>query len=379
MIPKPNRARLNRARLNRTGLNRTEVAVSVLAAVLLQLEIWVFDPDGSQPARAALALIAAGALALMRSKPFLAYLVNGFAVYGLIGLGVPSDFYQWTNFAALVMLSTRDKLRPTLVGLALGFVGIAFYFWRFPGEGNVWTMLFVMALYLVGVLIGRAQQNRLREEVLRGERDLSEARLAVRAAEAELVDERTRIARELHDIVGHAVNLMVVQAGAGERATDAVIAAQTFRTIANTGRSALLDLDRMLSVLAGESPRSALPTLAGLKDLVDEFRTSGLEIEAEFKGDLDRVPASIGLAGYRIVQEALTNVLKHSRASTVDVVVEAASDLRISVADDGTGGDPEPGRGMRGMKERAELHGGSLSFSSSPEGGLLVETRIPLP
>ncbi len=361
--------------------NRTDLTLSLLGAILLQLEVWVFDPLEPRWARALLSLIAAGALALMRRFPFGSYLVNGFSVYGLIALGVPSDYYQWTNFIALVLMATRTAFWRSLTGLALGFGGIAFYFIRFPEEGSAWTMLFVMALYLAGWLVGRAQQTRVREEELRSERDLSEARLAVKAAEAELANERNRIAQELHDIVGHAVNLMVVQAGAGDRVftSDPEAARRSLQAIANTGRAALADLDRMLGILSESDSRSSLPNLEGLAALCEEFREAGLSISTEIADDVSRVPSSISLAGYRLVQEALTNVLKHSKATEVQVKVDVTDELSIVVADNGRGGEPNPGRGLRGMTQRAELHGGRVSFSSPGSGGFRVESRIPLP
>ncbi|MGH9896429.1 MAG: sensor histidine kinase, partial [bacterium] len=277
------------ARLRKLSYNRTEVAVTLLAAILLQLEVWVFDPEGSQVARSLISVIAAGALVFLRAYPFGAYLANGLAVYALIGLGVPSDYYQWTNFIALVLMASRSPLGRSLVGLFLGFVGITFYFVRFPEEGDGFaTAGFVMALYLAGWLVGRALLGRVREEQLRSERDLTQARLTAQEAKEELAGERTRLARELHDIVGHAVNLMVVQAGAGERVlpNNPDEARSTFKSIGDTGRTALADLDRMLNLLASDSSRDALPTLSRLEELCREFSLSGLPVELAVNGDL---------------------------------------------------------------------------------------------
>jgi signal transduction histidine kinase len=112
--------------------------------------------------------------------------------------------------------------------------------------------------------------------------------------------------------------------------------------------------------------------------LCRSFDDTGLQVELETSGDLGRVPPSVGLAGYRIVQEALTNVLKHARASRAVVVVEVDEALAVSVTDDGTGGVVIPGRGLRGMTERVELHGGALNFGPVTGGGFRVECRIPL-
>ena len=352
---------------SKLSFNRAEVAVSLLAAILLQLEVWLFEPGPPAVARALVSLVAAGALAFLRAYPFGAYLVNGVAVYGLIAIGYPSDYYQWTNFIALVVMASRSPLGRSLGGLLLGFAGIAFYFIRFPDEGDGFiTAAFVMALYLAGWLVGRAQ--------------LSRTRLAAQEAQSELAEERTRLARELHDIVGHAVNLMVVQAGVGDRIfdSDPAAARMTLKSIADTGRAALADLDRMLNVLSSGSSRKALPTLAQLNELCTEFSRSGLPVNLTIDGDPQRVPASVSLAGYRLVQEALTNALKHAAATKVAVEVVIDHDVTIRVTDDGHGGEPQLGRGLRGMVERAQLHGGTVQFGTGSNGGFMVESRIPL-
>ncbi|HEY7565751.1 MAG TPA: sensor histidine kinase [Acidimicrobiia bacterium] len=352
---------------SKVAFNRAEVAVSLLAAILLQLEVWLFDPGPPALGRALVSVVAAGALAFLRSYPFGAYLLNGVAVYALIAIGYPSDYYQWTNFIALVVMASRSPLGRSLAGLFLGFAGITFYFIRFPEEGDgLITAAFVMALYLAGWLVGRAQLGR--------------SRLAAQEAQSELVEERTRLARELHDIVGHAVNLMVVQAGAGERIfdTDPAMARTTLKSIADTGRTALADLDRMLNLLAGGGSRQALPTLAQLDELCREFSRSGPPVDLTIEGDLQRVPASVSLAGYRLVQEALTNTLKHAAATKVAVNVVIDNDVTIRVTDNGRGGKPQIGRGLRGMVERAELHGGTVRFENDSDGGFVVESRIPL-
>lgn len=355
------------ASLSKPSFNRAEVAVSLLAAILLQLEVWLFEPEGAQIARSIISVLAAGALIFLRSYPFGAYLTNGLAVYALIGLGVPSDYYQWTNFIALVVMASRSPLGRSLAGLLLGFAGIAFYFIRFPDEGDGFiTAAFVMALYLAGWLVGRAQ--------------LSRTRLVAQEAQSELIEERTRLTRELHDIVGHAVNLMVVQAGVGDRVfdSDPAAARKTLKSIADTGRAALGDLDRMLNVLSSESSRDALPSLARLEELCNEFSASGMPVDLTITGDRERVPASVSLAGYRLVQEALTNALKHSAATKVEVEVAIDDHITIRVADNGRGGQPEIGRGLRGMMERADLHGGRFRYGPGADGGFVVESRIPL-
>ncbi|MEX0667398.1 MAG: ATP-binding protein, partial [Acidimicrobiia bacterium] len=147
---------------------------------------------------------------------------------------------------------------------------------------------------------------------------------------------------------------------------------------AATGRAALSDLDRMLDLLQGVPQRSPLPGLLELDDLCQTVASPGLTIELAVEGDPKRVPSSLGVATYRIVQEGLTNVIKHARASRVSVRVKIADDLTISVADDGIGGDAEPGRGLRGIRERAALHGGTVVHGPVEPRGFELRCRLPL-
>lgn len=357
-----------------------ELVLSAMAVVLVQLEIWVFDPGGPMAARVLAGLVAGGSLAFLRSSPFLAYLANGVAIYTLILLGFPSDIYQWTNFAALFAMATRTTFGPALVGLILGLIGVGGYFLRFPNEGGLILAGAIGAIWTTAWFAGRAQYSRFREAKLQTERDLGRAQLTTQQARMELDEQRNRIARELHDIVGHAVNVMVVHAGAGEglATSDPTRARAAFSTIAATGRTALADLDRMLAVLQGDQPRDPLPGLDGLSELCQGFVATGLAVELKIVGDPSRVPASTALAGYRIVQEALTNVLKHAEARKATVEIEVGDVLQVSVTDDGRAGSVVAGRGLQGMTERVEIHGGVLAFGPVVEGGFRVEGRIPL-
>jgi signal transduction histidine kinase len=357
-----------------------ELVLSAVAVLLIQLEIWVFDPGGPVAARALAGLVAGSSLAFMRASPFGAYLANGVAIYVLIALGYTSDLYQWTNFAALFALATRTPLKQALIGLLLGLIGVGAYFVRFPNEGGLVLAGAVGAVWTAGWFAGRVQFARWREARLQSERDLTRAELVAQQARMDLDEQRNRLARELHDIVGHAVNVMVVHAGAGDGivASDPDRARAAFATIANTGRSALADLDRMLEVLQGDTPREPLPGIDRVAELCRGFVDTGLKVDLETSGDVGRVPPSVGLAGYRLVQEALTNVLKHARATRVIVVVEVDEALRVSVTDDGAGGMVLPGRGLRGMIDRVEVHGGVLEFGPVASGGFRVQARIPL-
>ena len=360
------------------GRHFPELVLAGVPTILILLEIWVFEPGNELP-RSVAGVAAGGSLYWIRRHPFTAYLANGLALFALIGLGNPSDFYQWTNLVALFGVASRvDSLRA-LIALGLGWAGVIFYFLRFPREGGLILGGAVVAIWTAGWFAGRAQFARIRETELIRERDLSRAELAAQQARAELDAERSRIARDLHDIIGHAVNVMVVHAGAGRVNTPAGSESRAvFDTIAATGRAALSDLDRMLDVLQGVPERSPLPGLLELDELCQTVQGPGLTVELALEGDPRRVPSSLGVATYRIVQEALTNVIKHARASRASVRVRIGEDLTIIIADDGVGGEAKPGRGLSGIGERAALHGGTVVHGPGEPRGFELRCRLPL-
>jgi signal transduction histidine kinase len=357
-----------------------EVILALVAAILILIEIWVMDGDDRLIARSVAGIIAAGSLAFLRQRPFEAFLVNGFAIFALIALDEPSDFYQWTNLVALYGAAARVDTRRALFALGFSLAGVAAYFLQFQFEGGAVLAGFVVAMWTAGWFAGRAQLARTREVESQRERDLSRAELVAREARIELEAARNQIARDLHDVVGHAVNVMVVHAGAGHRALpDNPEQARTaFTTIGEVGRAALADLDRMLDVLEGQPERTPLPGLEQIDDLCRQVENSGMVVDYSLSGDATRVPSSLGITSYRIAQEALTNVVKHARARRVSVFVTVDHDLRLRVVDDGVGGPALPGRGLRGMEDRAALHGGTVSYGPTPDRGFELAARFPL-
>ncbi|MFE6197429.1 sensor histidine kinase [Streptomyces sp. NPDC057838] len=206
-------------------------------------------------------------------------------------------------------------------------------------------------------------------------------RLAALEERTEQLLERTRIARELHDSIGHALTLAVVQAGAARAAGDPAFTDRALSAIEETGRAALEDLERVLGVLrASEKPVSGRPTLADAGRLLESARASGAEVDAEVTGPLDAVPGPVSREGYRILQEALTNVLRHAGAVPVRVRVRVADGtLVLAVRNPLPAGTPVPGRGsgLRGIRERAALLGGRAR--TGPDGGgWQVHAELPL-
>ncbi len=357
-----------------------DLVLVLVASLLILLEIFAFQPAPGQFGRAAVGLVAAGSLATVRSRPFASYLVNGAAVYGLIALGQPSNFYQWTNLAALFVAATRVTRGRALLVLVLGWAGVTFYFIRFTGVNQLPLAGASLVTWSATWFAGRSQYSRTRELEVTRQRDVTKAELETQRAHLELERERTRIARDLHDVIGHAVNVMVVHAGAGEGAiqTNPIQARKAFATIADTGRKALADLDRMLDLLRGEAETRPIYGVADLKRLCDGVRNPDLGVSLVIEGDVNRISPSLGATLYRICQEALTNVIKHSNARNVQVTIRLNHGLMLEVADDGIGGSGSPGRGLLGIEERARLHVGTVEYGPKGSGGFSLRCRFPL-
>ncbi len=224
-------------------------------------------------------------------------------------------------------------------------------------------------------------EERARQAVERRETEMREA----------VVEERARIARELHDAVGHTVNVLVVHAGAGRVAAgrDPQRAATALGEIESIGRSALSDIDRLLGLLRDDDEAERVPThsLGDVPALVERIRTTGLGVELSMPETLPRIPIATGAAAYRIVQEGLTNAIKHAGPASVVVTIETDVDLRLTIEDDGRGagaissdtGTDRLGRGLIGMRERASLLGGELEAGPRVGGGYRVHAHLPLP
>jgi signal transduction histidine kinase len=226
------------------------------------------------------------------------------------------------------------------------------------------------------ILIGRIVFNRRRRLVL--DRELA-AREAVTSG-------RTQIARELHDVVAHSMSVMIVQAGAARTVIerDPAAAQQAISRVEETGRAGLAEMRRLIGVLtdAAETASTApMPGLAELDPLLDTVRAAGLPVEVVRTGTPRTLPAGADLAAYRLIQESLTNALKHAGPANARVAMDFAADrLTIEVTDDGRGPATEPGigRGLIGMRERVGVFGGTLTTGERPGGGFVVRAEIPV-
>jgi signal transduction histidine kinase len=237
---------------------------------------------------------------------------------------------------------------------------------------------------LVGFAIAWWLGDRSRRAALVAAAHKAEAAEAARRAAAE---ERARIARELHDVVAHAMSVIAVQAGTGRYVIDDApdVARSALESIETTSRGALQEMRRLLSVLRAEDDSEVgvrpAPGLDELEELVAGTADSGVAVELAVEGERRPLPPGVDLCAYRVVQEALTNVRKHARAHRASVTVQYAStSVEVEVQDDGIGdlGRAPGGHGLIGMRERVELYGGELVVGAAPGGGYRVRASIPV-
>jgi signal transduction histidine kinase len=238
-------------------------------------------------------------------------------------------------------------------------------------------VVFLAAAWLLGDSLGsrRAYVREIEEKADRLERE--------REAHARqlVAEEQARIGRELHDVVAHALSVIVIQAAAADDVfdTDPALAREPIRAIEGAARSALGDLRRVLGLLHEGTPLEPQPGLERLDELVGRVRSTGLDVALSVEGHPRPLPAAVDLSAYRIVQEALTNTLKHAHATHATVHVRYGDRLVVEVRDDGRGADgADAGRGLVGMRERASMLGGSVAAGAAPGGGYLVSAELPL-
>ena len=246
-----------------------------------------------------------------------------------------------------------------------------------------WTTLILSLAWFFGVALGSrtAQTRELRERVAAAEQD---QQIALERAAA---DERSRIARELHDVVAHSVSVMVVQASGVRRLLheDQEREREALLSVEQIGREALTEMRRMLGVMrAGEERTAELapqPGLRNLDRLIAQLEEAGLDVSLRIEGERPELPAGIDLSAYRIVQEGLTNTLKHAKGAHADVVVRYADDgVEVEIVDDGPGmnGSSSDGHGLVGMRERVALYGGTLDAGPRDGGGFVLRAQLPV-
>lgn len=303
---------------------------------------------------------------------------------GIGGLGVLVALYS-------VGAHTSDR-RRSILGFAFALAGVAVVYLVTPTGFDLGGMLSNYVLFGTAWILGdnlqtrRAYVRSLEERAL-----LSEAAVREEARQA-VTAERTRIARELHDVVAHSVSVMVVQAGAARRvlAKDPDRASEAMASIESTGRQSLNELRRLLGMLrraeGAETGRDPQPTIEHLDVLVTQTRDAGLPVTLSVEGRPRPLAPGVDLSAYRIVQEALTNAIKHAGPARAEVrLCYGTQTLELVVSDDGRGAGSEDvettgtaGHGILGMRERVSVFGGDLHVGNRPGGGFTVRASLPL-
>jgi signal transduction histidine kinase len=286
---------------------------------------------------------------------------------------------------ASFLLGQVPDVRQARIGLLVVLGGALVVVSNDPNH-SAGDFVFLPVVFAIAWLAGYALRERS-EQAEAAERRASVAELEREAAaRVAVAEERARIARELHDVVAHAVSVIVLQVGAirhnlpDELEHDKA----ALKGVEDTGRSALAEMRRLLGALRREGDDVALapqPGLDALEPLLDGFRRAGLPVRLQIDGEPVPLPPTLDLSAYRIVQEGLTNALKHAHAGQADVIVRYAPDrLEIDVRDDGRGGAPSDGlgHGLVGVRERVKIYGGEMTAGAAAGGGFALSTSLPL-
>jgi signal transduction histidine kinase len=289
------------------------------------------------------------------------------------------------GMAAALLLGNLDDRARSRAGLAVVVAGAVIVVANDPRE-SAGEFLSVSVLVMVAWLLGYLLRERAQQAAAAERRAARAERERETAARLGVAEERARIARELHDIVAHAVSVMVLQVGAVRHNLPPSLAQETdaLKDVEQTGRTALAEMRRLLGAMREERDAAEMapqPGLGSLDALFTQIRRAGLPVELHVEGEPLTLPRALDLSAYRIVQEGLTNALKHAGASRADVALRyGASDLRIEVRDDGRGAAAGDGlgHGLVGIGERVKLYGGEMAAGSDNGHGFVLRTRLPL-
>jgi signal transduction histidine kinase len=355
-------------------------ALAATVAALGLLEVWANAGIHPKSAAAACELVLGLALAWRRQFPLATIVAVSAAGTAEAVAGVPlqQPIVPLLVFViAVYSVVTHATRERALAGAAVILVAIALQtVSQHRGVGNfVFPLVFLVGAWIAGRTI---YARTARTEELEREQD----ERALAAAE----EERRRIARELHDILAHSLGVLVLQAGAAEQVLerDPARAREVLHSIRATGQEAIDELSTLLALEHGklEHLREPQPSLADLERLLAKTREAGLPVELEIEGERRELPAALELSAYRIIQEGLTNALKHAGAHQARAVLRyGRHDLELEVNDDGAGQANGRGsrRGLAGIGERVSVFGGHFEAGPRPEGGWRLRATLPLP
>jgi signal transduction histidine kinase len=374
----------------RPALPRPGAVDARLGAVLViagQFDVWVGGSSGSPAAAAALIALATVPVAWRRRWPLTVLVM---ATLGLGGLAIVEEDQAGVTaaFAALLgSFTVGREVDPPRTWAAPALLVTLFVSSLVIAEGTLNDLVFGGFLYVGAWGLGRVLRMRSSDvrELTQRATQLEHER--EERAKAAVADERARIARELHDVVSHSISVVTIQAQAGRRRLPPEHQREIddLRAVEDTARQAMVELRRLFGVLRADGDQPSLapaPGMRELEQLVARTRAGGLQVDLTIEGERPRLAPGIDLAAYRILQEALTNILKHAGAARSTVTIRyTQSAVELCVEDDGNGAPletNEQGHGLVGMRERVSIYGGTLETASRPGGGFRVLARLPL-
>jgi signal transduction histidine kinase len=369
-------------RLRRISPLTVDLGLGALFVVIVAVEAAGEPMDGASIGLlTVLTLILASCIVLRRRIPFAALVIAAVALAAESFLQVATEFSPLATLVCAYSVGQYATPARARWGTLIIVAGVVGFFAATPGlhrtdPANLFSVLLV---WLVAWGVGYSAARR-RDEQERARQALERQVIA---------EERVRVSRELHDVVGHTVNLLVVQAGAARLMVDSdpAMTRSLLQGMENTGRATLADLDRVLATLrpdptdGSQDGASPAPGLAQLPELVGRFQDSGVDVRLTLDPAL-RLPRDLDLSAYRIVQEALTNTLKHAAPCSATVIVERRNgSLIVEVSDTGPGvkATDRSGRGLVGIAERVSLCGGMLEHGDGEHGGFRLRAVLPVP
>ena len=284
--------------------------------------------------------------------------------------------------AAVLLGNVRNEVQARL-GLLIVVGGSAIVVADKPDHATG-ELVFIPVLFAIGWLAGFALRERGAQAEAAEERAAQAERERDIASRLAVAEERARIARELHDVVAHAVSVMVLQVGAVRHGLPEAEDRDALESVEHAGRTALTEMRRLLVAMRSDGESAELAPQPGLDDLdplLEELGRAGLPVRLHVEGERYPLPRALDLSAYRIVQEGLTNALKHAQAAEAEVTVRyRAEELELEVRDDGQGSADSDGlgHGLVGIRERVKIYGGEMTAGTPAEGGFVLSARLPL-
>jgi signal transduction histidine kinase len=378
-------------RERRAHPNRFDLALTVVAVVLAIVAQLGGASDEAFRDPDALSLFLALAITVplywRRRFPLPALLVSTVAICVLNVLDYSPDLVTVAVMFLTYAAAAYEPLRRAVIGLVAVNVGILLIWILGAPDFDITQMTSTAALFTATWFAGSAVRSRAGAVAARVAEAEERAEAHRQQAARSVAEERLRIAQELHDVVAHSMSVIAVQAGMGVHVIDQqpAEAKQALEAISRTSRSTLHEMRRLLGVLRGEEGERVhvpAPGLGDLPALVEQVRSAGLPVDLVVDGDTTDIPLGVDLSAYRVVQEGLTNVIKHAGpASAVVTVRYAPGEVVVGVSDDGRGvaaaASDNGGHGLAGMRERVAVWGGTLEAGPVPGGGYRVVAHLP--